>query len=41
VASEPPEPTRGQKAFFWFAVVFIAAAVLFAAFYLYVDGTSG
>ena len=39
MANEPPEPTRAQKAFFWFGVLFIAAIVLLtAAYYLISSG---
>jgi hypothetical protein len=41
MANEPPEPTRAQKAFFWFGVLFIAATVLAVAFFLYVASNSG
>jgi hypothetical protein len=40
VAEEPPEPTRGQKAFFWFGVLFIAVIVLLTVAY-YVVGNGG
>ena len=38
--AEPPEPTRGQKAFLVFGVLFIAAMVLLTAAYYYI-GSGG
>jgi hypothetical protein len=39
VAQEPPEPTRGQKAFFWFGVAFIVVVVLLTVAYYYVNSS--
>jgi hypothetical protein len=40
VSQEPPEPTRGQKAFFLFGVAVIVAALLVALAFAYV-GSGG
>jgi hypothetical protein len=35
------QPTRAQKVFFWFGVLFIAVTVLAVAFFLYIASNSG